>query len=91
MTDPITIERSQLQDIVDRAITRTLTDLGIRARDITPWITKNRASKLIGRVRLETAMEKGLVEWRKDDIRRPHSRVWIRKKDLDKLINNPQL
>jgi len=90
MTDPITIERSEIQDIVDQAITRTLTELGIKAKDISPWISQNKASKLVGRVRLERAMRDGLVEWRKDDIGRPHSRVWIAYKDIIKLIKNPQ-
>lgn len=90
MTDPIIIERSELQEIVDQAITRTLSQLGIKARDITPWITKNQAEKLVGRIRLERAMERGQVEWHKEDITRPHSRVYINRKDLDKFIKNPR-
>jgi len=90
MTDPIIIERTEIQEIVDKAITRTLSELGIKASEISPWITQNKAAKLVGQKRLERAMRNGLVEWHKEDINRPHSRVWIAYKDIIKLIKNPQ-
>jgi len=90
MTDPIIIERTEIQEIVDKAITRTLSELGIKASEISPWITQNKAAKLVGQKRLERAMRNGLVEWHKEDINRPHSRVWIAYKDIIRLIKNPQ-
>ena len=89
MTDPITIERSEIQDIVDRAIMTTLTELGIKTRDLKPYISKNMASKLVGRVRLEKAMKHGSVGWMKKDMDNPRGRVWILKRDLEKLIKDP--
>jgi len=74
MTDPIIIERTELQNIVDKAITRTLTELGIKANKTSPWISQNKAAKLVERKRLERAMRNGLVDWHKEDINRPHSR-----------------
>jgi hypothetical protein len=99
MTDPIIIERADLLQLMeemaektaDKAVTQTLSHLGIKAKDINPWITQHAAWKLIGRARLNKAMQNGDVEWRKADINRPHSRVYIRRKDLEKLLKNPQL
>lgn len=89
MNDPITIERSDLYDIVDRAIDQTLVELGIKRKVFNPYMSQNQAAKLIGRKRLQTAMEKGLVEWRKPDNDKQTGRIYISRKDVQKLLNNP--
>jgi len=92
MNDPIVIERAELQRIVDQAITRTLKELGIKPKDINPEVTFNHAVTVLGvsRRRLERAMERGTVEWYKEDMEKPHSRIWIKRKSLNRLITRPK-
>jgi hypothetical protein len=90
MNDPITIEREELIDIVDRAIDRTLTELGIKRKILNPWMSQNQASKLVGRRRIERAMEQGLVEWHKPNMDKIKGRIYIRRKDVEKILNNPR-
>jgi hypothetical protein len=95
MTDPVTIERSALaqfiRDTADQAIAETLNELGIKRRALTPWISQNHASKLIGRKRLQTAMAKGVVQWKKPDMDKRTGRVYVSKKDVQKILNNNSL
>ena len=91
MTDPIIIEREELYAIVDRAIAMTLIELGIKPKKISPWMSQNKATHYVGRVRLYNAMQNGTVKWKKQDMNNPRSRVWILKKDIDKLIREPYL
>ena len=87
MTDPITIERAELHIIIDRAIEQTLNELGIKRKDFNPWMSQNQASKIVGRRRLERAMERGLVEWYKTNMDKRTGRVYINRKDVEKLLN----
>ena len=95
MTDPVTIERAELAQFIrntaDQAITETLNELGIKRRAFNPYMSQNQASKLIGRKRLQTAMEKGLIEWKKPDMDKATGRVYVSRKDVQKLLNNPTL
>jgi hypothetical protein len=54
-------------------------------------MSQNQASKLIGRKRLQTAMEKGLIAWKKSDMDKSTGRVYVSRKDVQKLLNNPIL
>lgn len=96
MSDPITIERSDLFALVDRvagkAIDETLKAVGIKAKDLDPSITQNQAVKMlkehnIGIQSLRSAMFAGRVRWERTDMNRPHSRIKVKLKDVLKLIN----
>jgi hypothetical protein len=78
MTDTITINE-------------VLAERGIKKRVFSAWMSQNLASKVIGRVRLETAMERGVVEFRKRDPEKKLGRVFVSRKDVQKLLNNPTL
>ena len=91
MKDPIIIEREDLEAIVRSSIHETLTQLGIKARTISPWISQQHAFRLAGRKRVEAAMEKGVVAFHKKDPGIKQSRVMISRKDIEKLIRQPQL
>ena len=71
-----------------RAVHETLRALGYKL-SAKQWISQNQAAKVVGRRRLESAMKKGLVEWKKADMGNPRCPVFIRKADIEKLINNP--
>lgn len=94
MNDPITIEREELIDIVDRAIDRaivqTLKELGIKHKTFNPWMSQAEAARLIGFYVLQRAMKQGLVEWRKPSMDKSNSRIYIRRKDVEKILNNPR-
>ena len=87
MTEPIIIERADLTIIVDQAIDRTLKELGIKRKLIKPWMSQNQAFRLVGRRRLERAMERGDVEWSKPDMDKRYGRVYVSRKDVEKLLN----
>jgi hypothetical protein len=93
MTDPVTIERAELAQFIrntaDQAIAETLNELGIKRRAFNPYMSQNQASKLVGRKRLQTAIKKGLVKWEKPDMDKRTGRVFISRKDVQKLLNNP--
>jgi hypothetical protein len=93
MTDPITIERAELAQFIrntaDQAISETLNELGIKRRAFNPYMSQNQAAKLVGRKRLQTAMGKGLVEWKKPDMDKRTGRIFVSRKDVQKLLNNP--
>jgi hypothetical protein len=94
MSDPITIERTELAQFIrntaDQAIAETLRELGIKRKLFEPWISENQAAKQIGRKRLQTAILKGLVKSRVDMEKRTHSK-FVLKSDIQKLLNNPTL
>jgi hypothetical protein len=91
MSTTITIDSSELRNIVALSVSQTLKELGIKARDISPWISQNQAAKLMGFKRLQTAMSRGLVEWKKPDMDNPRGRVYILRRDVEKLIAKPIL
>jgi len=88
MSEIITISPEQLQGIVDQSITATLTALGIKARNIEPWMSKHQASKLIGRKRVESAMNQGRIVFRKTGSKK-QSRVLLSRKDVEKILRQP--
>jgi hypothetical protein len=99
MSDPIVMERKDLLDLLDltvhASISETFKILGIKPKDIDPFITQNAAVKLLK----ESKVRKGLpslhkamftdktVRYRCDDITNPYSRKWVSKKDVLKLAN----
>lgn len=89
MKDPIIIEREELETIVRSSIHETLTQLGIKARTVSPWISQQHAFRLAGRKRVEAAKEKGIVAFTKKDPAVKQSRVMISRKDIKKLIRQP--
>ena len=89
MNDPITIERAELHIIVDRAIDQTLKELGIKRKTFNPYMSQNQASKLVGRGRLERAMSEGRVEWFKPAMDKSKGRVYVKREDVEKMLNNP--
>lgn len=91
MIDPVIIERSDLQNIVDRAINMTLDSLGIKKNLLDPWMSQNQAVKLVGESRLKKAMERGAVKWEKTDPDKKLGRVKVLRKDVQKLLNNPKI
>jgi hypothetical protein len=72
-------------------INQVLAERGIKQRVYKPWMSQNMASQIIGRRRLESAMQKGLVEFRKKDPEKKLGRVFVSKKDVQNLLNNPML
>jgi predicted RNA-binding protein Jag len=95
MTDPITIERAELAQYIrntaDQAIQQTLNELGIKRSAYNPYMSQNQAAKLVGRKRLEAAMQSGIVDWKKPDMDKRTGRVYVNRKDVQKLLNNPNL
>jgi len=77
----VIIDRDHLQQIIETAIFQAT------ARD--SWISQNQACRLIGRRRLETAMQRNLVRWEKKDINNPRGRVYVSRKDVERLIKTP--
>ena len=88
MTDPIIIERAELTIIVDQAIDRTLKELGIKHKTIKPWMSQNQAFKMVSRRRVERAIQRGEVEWRKTDMDNKFGRVDVSRRDVEKLLND---
>jgi hypothetical protein len=50
-------------------------------------ITQNQAFKLAGRKPVERAMREGRVKFYKEDFDRKFSRVYIKRKDVEQLMN----
>jgi hypothetical protein len=87
MSDDELIER-----ISERVASRVLDALpGILESNarLPEWISQNRASKMVGRKRLETAKEKGIVAWQKKNFDSPRSRVYVKSSDVLKLVKKP--
>mgnify|MGYP006312003055 CR=1 FL=1 len=97
MDETIQISKHELIELVSQAsrsaandaIDKTLRELGIKTDSM--WITQNQAHQLIRRKRLDRAIREGKVRWRKKDLDKQFSRVYINKKDLQNLQNNPTL
>jgi hypothetical protein len=53
------------------------------------WISQNKASKIVGRKRLEEAKKRGVVAWQKKDFDNPRSRVYVKSADVSKLMRKP--
>jgi len=91
MSDPVTIDRAELaafiRNTADQAINETLNELGIKRKLYNPWMSQNQAEKLVGRKRLQTAMLKMLVKWKKDNPDQKLGRVYVCKRDVQKLLN----
>jgi len=95
MREYITICKQELIELVadvarnasNNAIDQTLKELGIRTESM--WISQNKAHKIVGRKRLETAIRQGRVRYRKPDMDNPRGRVHINKKDIQNLLNRP--
>jgi hypothetical protein len=90
MSEPPSILPEQVQSIVDQSINATLTALGIKARTISPWISQNKAFKMAGRKRVESAMNQGSILFKKLGDKK-QSRVLIARRDIERLIRNPTL
>jgi hypothetical protein len=90
MTDPVVIERADLIAMAEACTRTTLEALGIKAREVKPWISQNKAAQLVGFKRLKRAMAEGRVEFRKDHTR-VKSKYQISMRDVQKLIRQPQL
>lgn len=69
-------------------VTRTLEDLGIKTRKIKPWISQNKAYQLVGRSRVDRAMREGKIKWRKENIDKKLGRIYLNRKDVEKLLND---
>jgi len=95
MDEIITISKHELISLVSEAsknaaqdaINQTLKELGIKTDDV--WISQNKAHKIVGRERLEKAISCGKVRYKKPKMDNRYGRVYINKKDIQKLINNP--
>jgi hypothetical protein len=85
--DLIALVSEASKNAAQDAIDQTLKELGIRTESM--WISQNKAHKIVGRKRLESAIKKGTVRYRKPDMDNPRGRGYINKKDVQKLINNP--
>lgn len=93
MSDPVLIERETLLAMAEKMAevsARTMLEgLGLKPREIKTWISQNKAYKLAGRKRIETAVRQGHIRKHKKDIDNPKSRVMYRLSDVTKLIANP--
>ncbi len=87
------IIRKEITDAVTQALTidreKTLIDFYKRIKNnLVPdgkYISQNKASKIIGRGRLERAMADGIVRWSKEDLSNPHCPVRVNYDDLMKM------
>lgn len=94
MSDPIVVDRQELIQWGENLIIQTLQAVGIKPKDIDPSITQNAAVKLMkqagirkGLPSLRRAMFEGRVRWEKKDMGNPRGRVYVKQKDVLKLIN----
>lgn len=95
--ETITLTQEQLRQIITDAVvatarisvTETLMSMGIRPAKDKIWISQAEASRLIGRRRLEKAMQQGKVRWEKPDMSTKQGRVSVLAADVYKLIKEP--
>jgi len=85
------MSEAELEAIIKRTVAETLREMGIRPADVKPWLSQNKASKLVGRKRLERAMREGRVEFRKLNPGMRNSRVNVSVRDVMKLIKQPEI
>jgi hypothetical protein len=99
MAEPILLSHEELEFIAERmaakAVSQILASIGIKPKDVDPSITQNAAVKLMkdagvrkGLPSLRRAMFEGRVRWEKKDFNNPRGRVYVKQKDVLKLINN---
>ena len=96
MNDPVIIERTELFNIVRRAVTQANRELLLQMnrQTIQPWITQHQAVKILGRGgrgKLGRAMVKGLVKFHKRNPDTKLGRVMVWYEDVEKLQNNPTI
>jgi hypothetical protein len=96
MTDPITIQRTELDQYIritaEKAIQDTLNELGIKRTPYMPWVSENYAVKVMGisLKKLKRAVERGVVRDKVDVTKKTHNKFLFRS-DVQKLLNNPLL
>ena len=81
MDELIIIKRSELI----RAIEKTLARLN--HNEIDDWISKNQASKIAKRIKIERAMHDGRVRFYVVNNKKI-PRIWINRADVEKILNN---
>jgi hypothetical protein len=74
----------------EKAIQETLNELGLKRTPHKPWVSQNYAVKVMGisLMRLQQAVERGIVRERVDLKKKTHNR-FIFRSDVQRLINNP--
>jgi len=91
MTDPITIERSELRNMIIVITQEVLQELGVKMKDVKPYISQRQAHKLIGRSQYEKALTLGLIRVTKKNPDQKTGRVEVNRRDVEKLIAKPIL
>ena len=71
-----------------QTVRQTLEDIGIKTSKIKPWMSQNQARKLVGRARVDRAMREGKIKWRKENYDSKVGRIFLNRKDVEKLLNN---
>lgn len=74
------------EQIIRLTIDRTLETLGIKPRSVKTWITQAEAGRMLSVRKVAKAMSQGKIEFYKDDYDSPRSRVWLKRKDVEKLM-----
>jgi len=95
--ETITLTQEQLRQIITDtvvatarvSVAETLESLNIRPAKDKVWISQAEASRLIGRRRLEKAMQQGKVRWEKPDMSTKQGRVSVLAADVYKLLKEP--
>ena len=95
--ETITLTQEQLRQIITDAVVstarisaaETLESMGIRPATDKIWISQAEASRLIGRRRLEKAMQQGKVRWEKPDMELKQGRVSVLAADVFRLLKEP--
>lgn len=95
--ETITLTRQQLEQIITDtvvatarvSVAETLESMGIRPMKDKVWISQAEATRLIGRRRLEKAMQLRKVRWEKPDMSTKQGRVSVLAADVYKLIKEP--
>jgi hypothetical protein len=94
MTDPVIIERSELERMARLAALLVVREFEKNKGKNEPWISQNQATKILGkggRGKLDRAMAKDLVKFHKRNPDTKLGRVMVCYEDLEKLLNNPKI
>lgn len=83
--------RAIIEESMQDILSKMLREMGIKPFKVAPWVSQNKASKLVGRKRLERAMREGTVEFKKSDTQKRNSPVRVSMRDVLKLIKQPEL
>ena len=94
--DIITIKRSNMRYLMSEFAYEIMQELGIKAKPVNPeWVSKNQAVKInpkaFGRVRLERAINEGLVRKKSGiSINRKYSNspILVNRRDVENYIKN---